>query len=494
MKQTPDRLPYALERMRKRLSRLRRWTRRELRPGLHAVVGFGSGVFRSRRAAPSLTTLRQRAERWVACPGVAEHVDRLPEYLSAQGIRYVAGRHALYVPPQARLADVLGTFVSAYPAEAGFKFVREAGEPEGHPGSANGSGLNAAGGPASARERLAHTANGLYVLGLGPRLYDVAELSAGNRSLVCLVVEHVEGGPVPNGDRRAFDERVRRLVGTNAGGAAAFGGVRLGETNGAGRVNGTVDGQADLLRRTHDGQVLYVGGRPPCVVDRDAILRRVLRSTTDRFHFGDRRLLRGGRRYLYQSVPGVEEGKRDTERRWTCFSALMRQHGITVNGRVVFDVGCNAGMMLAHALADGAHWGMGWDRPEVAPASDLLQVAMGNTRTRFVGAALSEAYPLSQDVPDWLRHAAGDSIVFYLAVRRHIGMLTDLANLPWTTVLYEGHQNDAPAETERSIRIAEQRWGCRLLAMTEIVDGDSSSRPVALLVRDAVRDGPRNGR
>ena len=29
--------------------------------------------------------------------------------------------------------------------------------------------------------------------------------------------------------------------------------------------------------------------------------------------------------------------------------------------KVVLDVGCNAGMMLAAALSDGALWGLGWD-------------------------------------------------------------------------------------------------------------------------------------
>lgn len=219
------------------------------------------------------------------------------------------------------------------------------------------------------------------------------------------------------------------------------------------------------------------------VAARGAVVRQVLKSTTSTLHFGNSRLVRGGRRYLYQSVPGFEAGKRDTERRWRSLEALLGEHGVRLDRRVVFDVGCNAGMMLAHALAAGASWGVGWDRPPVAEAAERVQCAMGNTRTTFIGADLHEAYPLSQDIPEWLSRRADDSILLYLAVWRHLGLLHDLANVPWTVLLFEGHQNETPEVSEQVFRQIEQRWGCRRVAVSEMSDGDSDTRPLALFRR-----------
>src|SRR5213078_1719048 len=74
----------------------------------------------------------------------------------------------------------------------------------------------------------------------------------------------------------------------------------------------------------------------------DAVQQVLDRPTRDRLHFGREHVLRG-RRYLYQSVPGAgESGRRDTVRRWHRISQELRRAGISVDDRLVLDVGCNA--------------------------------------------------------------------------------------------------------------------------------------------------------
>ena len=72
--------------------------------------------------------------------------------------------------------------------------------------------------------------------------------------------------------------------------------------------------------------------------------------------------LRGGK-YLYQSIPGMHLGMRMIDKRWELFRRLLTEAGAGFDGNVVFDIGCNMGMMIHSALAEGARWGVGWDRP-----------------------------------------------------------------------------------------------------------------------------------
>src|SRR5713226_9002567 len=44
--------------------------------------------------------------------------------LGRLGIQYREGAHAIYVPPQPRLADKLGAFVASYPEDAGYKILK----------------------------------------------------------------------------------------------------------------------------------------------------------------------------------------------------------------------------------------------------------------------------------------------------------------------------------------------------------------------------------
>jgi hypothetical protein len=416
-----NRLVDQLARVRRRLVVLQRRARRELRAGLRAVARLGPRMIGAQGARVGHQPESVPRQRMLQWDLANPDIACLDDLRTHLGSR------------GARFAGGVGEI--SIPSQACLdeflgQFVHR------YPDGAGFTVVDrdAAADGAERAQRRSDKAHARYALGRGPRPYDVAELVTPHVHLTCLVVQH---------------DDISQHDATSAG---------------------------------EDVQAADSPHSLP-TPDRETVIRDVLRSTTDTLHFGNSRLSRGGRRYLYQSVPGLEAGKRDTEWRWRRFTALLAEHHLGVEGRVVFDVGCNAGMMLARALADGAYWGVGWDRPQVAPAAERVQCAMGNTRTTFIGADLQEAYPLSRDVPAWLGRGTDGAVLLYLAVWRHLGLLHDVKSLPWSTLLFEGHQSDAPEQRYELFREIEDRWNCRLLDSTVVADGDSDSRPVALFVR-----------
>ena len=224
----------------------------------------------------------------------------------------------------------------------------------------------------------------------------------------------------------------------------------------------------------------------------DAVQRVLDRSTRDRLHFGREHVLRGGR-YLYQSVPGAgESGRRDTVRRWHRISQELRRAGISVDDRLVLDVGCNSGMLLAEALDAGAAWALGWDLPDIASIGSKLLDAMGFTRFDLFGRSLSPDYRLADDVPEHLTARLDGSILFYLAIRHHVGFVADLADLPWTALVYEGSEFETAEELPETLAPLSARCDFEITAAYDYRDSEGGSRPLAVLVRQPVRPRTRS--
>jgi hypothetical protein len=207
-------------------------------------------------------------------------------------------------------------------------------------------------------------------------------------------------------------------------------------------------------------------------------------DTRKRLHFGREYKLRGGR-YLYQSIPLLgQSGRRDTARRWQRIESALGRAGVSVKDRLVLDVGCNAGMMLASALAGGAAFGLGWDMPEVAQLGDRVLHALGFTRFELFGADLGEAYRLGDDVPAHVAPLLSGSVVLYLAIRHHVGFVGDLADLPWKAMVYEGGEEETAAGLEETLAPLRARTEFRLVEAVDYRDGEGRPRPLAILVRD----------
>jgi hypothetical protein len=184
-------------------------------------------------------------------------------------------------------------------------------------------------------------------------------------------------------------------------------------------------------------------------------------------------------------VPGVSlPGKRSIDDRVVVLRRLLAEAGVTVEDRVVLDVGCNIGMMMAQYLKMGARWCHGWDRAHVTPHTERMLLALGCTRFSTTGGDITSAQPMEDNVPAFLRPALAGCAVSYLAVRGHIGWLDALARLPWAFIIYEGHEGETQADFDEHMQELEPTADFRVGAFSFYTDGDSDRRPVAILVRE----------
>lgn len=474
---------YVGERAYRTLSKLKRfpWAFRlyaESRMAIHAVAAFGPKLLRPHWLFSSGTPPRQQPLRWqLPMEGLGSEAG-IRSVLAGRGLHFQEGFHTFYVPPQDGLAEKLGELVEWYPPGSGFKILKVVAPPDRAVYRVDIRNNWVAGKWMGGVLNQMDSANALFLLGLGPRLYDLVELRAGESSLTCFVVEHVKGTPPSREEHSRFIVRLGEILDRDGRDLLAI--VTAEEFDDGDFAPPDCNG--NLIRRDDDGVLLYVDFQQFRLVHREKLAARILGDARTDFHFGHARESRGGR-YLYQSVPGCQIGKRDTRYRQERLSNLLRRGGVDPSGRVVLDLCCNSAMMISACLAQGAYWGIGWDLPTVAPVASRLQYALGNTRMTLIPAHLNEKYPLAGDFPTWLQGRMKEGIVLFLAAWRHIGFPDALASIPWHGLVFEGHETDTPAETESTLRRMEEKWNCRVAIREEIVDGDCGSRSLALLVR-----------
>lgn len=440
---------------------------RQLRPGmlLRAVTG--------RHTAWQAVLPLQRAPRLALPAGAAASPD-LAGWLRTQGVATRDGAHAVYLTPEAWRQGPLAALAARYPADAGLKVMR-------NPGGLDAPYLHGEGHSAlqhatlHGHRHLSLVANLLQRLGLGPRLYDLVELTAGDLAWAAYVVADVPGGPVSAAECEAGLGKLRAVT--------SEGTLALVAPGGFDHLDFTPPGCNGNALADAAGRFQYVDFQNFTLGRYDAELRKIAEEAAAASHFGDRSILRGGA-YLYQSVPGLDlPAKRDVARRIPSLSGLLAAAGGTVADRVVLDIGCNVGMMLGQYLALGARWCHGWDRAHVVPHTDRLLSALGCTRYSLTGGDLDPGRDLADDLPPHLRAGLSGCLVSYLAVRGHIGWLPALARLPWGFLIYEGHEGEDEAATRRFIAEFQASVPCELTGLAQYRDGDSDPRMIGLLRR-----------
>jgi len=391
------------------------------------------------------------------------------------GMPVVEGGHTFYLGPAAWRTGPLASLAAIYPPDAGLKVMRNPG------GIAEGGYLHGAHHSRVQRRilyghpHLQLVANALYRAGVGPRLYDLAELQGDGTVWVAYVVQDV-GGQVPSmaecagGIARIRDlvaARVLSLVGPDGFAHPDFACPTCGG-------NAWIDPM---------GQFRFVDFQNFVLPDYGTELRRIAREAAEASHFGDRSILRGGA-YLYQSVPGLGlPAKRDISYRIGVMTRLLDEAGATVRDRLVLDVGCNVGMMIGQYLRLGARWCHGWDQELVVPHADRLLSALGCTRYTLTGGMLQPDQDLSGNVPKFVRAELTGCVLSYLAVRGHIGWLNALRTVPWSTMIYEGHEGESESQTREHLEELRGRTGGTVAALASYRDGDSDPRSIAIIRR-----------
>lgn len=380
------------------------------------------------------------------------------------------GCQAVYLPPEIA-ASVFPGFRDHYPTDAGVKIVREPGDVAtshyvSNPGH---SKINRQ--LTGDHGRLSLVANLLHLSGLGPRLYDLVELDCDGTVRTAYVVRHVDGREPTVDECRKGLSSLRSLD--------AQGVVKVTLPDGwdhldfqSPKCNGNA--LIDLEGRFH-----YVDFQNFVIMDYQPFLNQTAQKAVDGTHFGATSLLRGGKT-LYQSIPGVNlPAQRSVEDRYSVLAKLMNDASLSVKDRLVLDIGCNVGMMMAEYLKAGASWCHGWDLARVTEHTERMLLALGCTRFSLTGCDIDRARKIENDIP----RSLDGCVISYLAIRKHVGWLDSLAVIPWSFLIYEGHQQEGPAQMDRDLADFRQMVQFNIVVTGSYKDGVSDERFVAVLQR-----------
>lgn len=388
------------------------------------------------------------------------------------------GRHAIYLPPQAISETAFRTLGEMYPPGAGLKIVKNQGGIDGGSyisGKTKGDSLIQLGLVHSHRH-LMLVANLLYSKGIGPRLYDLVELQCDESLWTAYVIEHIDG-ETPS--RTECEKLIHKLKELEHEGL-----IKVILPDGFDDEEFECPTCSGNTLTSNEGGCKYVDFQNFRLVNYQTFLTGLAVEASKATHYGDRLYLRGGR-YLYQSIPGVRmPGKRNPEQRMAVVTRLMEAANVSFKDRLVLDVGCNIGMMMAQYLRLGAKWCHGWDRSKIIQYTEAILLALGCTRFSVSGTDITASHNLESDLPPFIKSSLNGCIISYLAVRGHLGWLEALSRIPWSCMVYEGHEGESQEDLDRHIAELQTLTNCRLVGASNYVDGDSEQRTVALLLRE----------
>ncbi len=410
--------------------------------------------------------------------------DELPKFSASvlrdwcinQELRYSEGGDSIYLPPETWALSPLNWLRPRYPAETGVKLCKSLGDSN-QPYMGNRSGRAVSRMISFPHRMHLLTFNFLQLEGVAPRLYDIVEIEGeGKQVWVAYVVQHITAAEVPSAEdlhkivsklKLLERQRLIQLISSAGWGGVDFEGP---------------DCNANLIRAVGSNQSYYVDIHN-FVLDRyENHLLKIAKDVSHTTHFGAKSSLLGGK-FLYQEIPGVDlPAKRSPSERMKVFDQLLLECGLSLANKVVFDIGCNLGLMGAEYLHRGARWIHGWDMPEVIQASSKVLLSIGCTRFSLTGGKLSEDARLFEQLPLHLQSVEHDDVFLsYLAIRGHVGWLPSLKHLPWNYMLYEGHQEDG--DIEGDIAQLNEMISVRLLAKSWVTGGLSSIRPIGIVER-----------
>jgi len=417
----------------------------------------------------------QRVRKVDLQPNVITSWKELIDCLQQKNLRFYQGGHAIYLPPESFRASVFSLFADSYPENAGLKILKEHGGVEdrhyvGTPAKGD-SKLQLS--SVHSHKHLTLVANILYQHDIGPRLFDLVDITWGDHPWTAYVLEDVDGGMPTLAQWQSGIRRLRQLDDNRV--------LRVALPEGFDDPEFYAPDCEGNALVTKEGAFRYVDFQNFLLDDYGSYLKKIALDATEASHFGDQSVLRGGR-YLYQTVPGVNlPGKRSIEDRVALLKNLLEMADVSLQDKIVFDIGCNIGMMMGQYLRLGARWVHGWDRPKVTPHTERLLLALGCSRFSTSAADITPAYDLVPDIPPFLWSGLDGCIVSYLAIRGHIGWLKSLDNIPWGVLIYEGHEGETREDFERFLQEFRQRNRFDVVAQAEYEDGDSEKRTLAIL-------------
>jgi hypothetical protein len=396
---------------------------------------------------------------------------------SISGLAFSEGGHTLYLPPDSWRSGPFANAALFYPADAGLKISKHRGsvdESEYVRGAAKGDSVVHLRSVYSHRH-LTLVANLLNTEGIGPRLYDLVELQCANSIWSAYVVQHVDGRVPSQEECISGVSKIRDLQ--------QRGLIRVILPEGFNDEEFECPGCSNNAFVDQNGKFQYIDFQNFNLSNYGEYLTQQAQAAVQASHFGDMSAVQGAR-YLYQSVPGVSlRSKRGIDKRVTQLKRLFADGGTSVQDRLVLDIGCNIGMMMAQYLKMGASWCHGWDRSHVTPWTEKLLFALGCTRFSTTGGDIVSSQPIRDNLSSHLNAQLAGCAVSYLAIRGHIGWLDALAKIPWTLLIYEGHEGESNDDFDYHLKQLRLKTNLSLGPVTTYSDGESEPRTLALIFR-----------
>jgi len=394
-------------------------------------------------------------------------------HLEKEEISFSQGGHSLYLSPEQWKKSVFSPLAEDYPASAGLKIMKRLGGLNVPYLFAKGySKIQAKYIPSHRHQAL--TANGLHILGIAPRLYDLLEIDGGENICAAYVVEHIEGNTPLAEECKELVNQLESLVNNGTLQLIATKGFGHDDFQGP-QFNG------NIIKDKKNQKTFYIDVQNFKFTHYDRFLKDIALRARKYSHFGDKVFILGGR-YLYQSVPGLNiPAQRDPEERIEALMSLLEENGITVKEKVVLDIGCNLGLTSAQYLKHGAKWVHGWDREKVIEHTEHILLGVGCTRFSLTGRSLNAESNIAEDIPQFL--SGREVMISYLAIRKHIGWIRDLAHIKWRYMMYEGHAGESEEDTIRFVEQLNEIVKTKVVTQSVVNDANSPMRTIAIIER-----------
>jgi hypothetical protein len=439
--------------------------------GFWGTSGFHHGSFHR--------VSNQEALTWDVPFPRCESPGELIGWLKAQGLEVSEGGHTFYIPPQERLGDIIPSIINFYPPGTGFKVLKDFRHPSRARYLYNHRKTlivlkRLLGTP---QDRLV-AANLMYSFGIGPRIWDLTCWKAQGKTYSVFVVDHVSGECPTVQQYVSFLDQLKRLnVSTH---------LRILIPKWEENMDFIGPHcNRNLIYSKSLGRAQYIDFQNFGLSNPDAWSKQII-SIAKR----ELKLNGNGRNGRSKSDDQLNQftlersapGDKNAARRWSFISEVFRKSSISLNGRVVLDIGCKSGATLQSSLVAGADWGIGWDNPEVVAYSERLLLSLGATRFSLFGADLEGKYRLEDDIPASLKSRMPAAVVFYLSAGEHSSVFESLCAIPWRILVYEGRDSERSEDFLDMLK-SILTDDLKVIGSSYLAGSDSMVRPISIILR-----------
>ena len=406
-----------------------------------------------------------------------ENDKELLRSLIAAGVPYIEGGWTIYLPPSNALQKIFPA-IREYPENSGLKILKHIAPPLKASYTLNSMrpvpGASAMRSKTPSPQELLRIAGKLSNEGLGPSIYDLIELRIGKAVGTAYITEHINKlDELSAEEHQQFMLRLEHLLDEGTV-EIHHGNPRFSKDFKAPDCNGN-------LLKTSNNRLVYIDFQSFRYHDERKVFTNWAKKSNRHILFGPKRMGKD-KDYFYQMIPGIGDAKRATITRWNILDQLLKKSDIDLTDRIIFDIGCNTGLMSYFALSRGAKWAYGWDQERVAKSAEQLMRLLGASRWNSFGTNLSE----STDFKSFLKlsdNAEESGVLLYLAISNHIGFPPKIADLPWKFCIYEGHSHQDISCSIDKIKSSNWSKNIKILGKTIIKDNYNPTRSIIAFSR-----------